>query len=211
MIDAIKSLFRPIAGWSARKRFMMWFDGRPEDPVQWLRVVMNREVRRLVEGLPLETMSVLELSGVTGRSFPRIRQYRCVDYPDYDICTVPLPDKYDLIIAEQVFEHLLWPRRAVENVYAMLSPGGYFLITTPFLVPVHYGPVDCSRWTETGLKYLLAEGGFPLEHISAGSWGNQQCARANLKHFATYRGRFHSLRNDAKYPVSVWALARKPA
>ena len=71
----------------------------------------------------------------------------------------PLDDTFDLIIAEQVFEHLLWPYRAARNVHRMLRPGGSFLITTPFLVKIHPVPNDCSRWTETGMKHLLAEAG----------------------------------------------------
>jgi hypothetical protein len=38
----------------------------------------------------------------------------------------------DIIIAEQVFEHLLWPYRAVRNVFQMLTPNGALLVTTHF-------------------------------------------------------------------------------
>ena len=64
-------------------------------------------------------------------------------------------ESFDLIIAEQVFEHLKWPYRAAKNVYRMLRPGGSFLITTPFLVRCHEMPDDCTRWTDTELKNFL--------------------------------------------------------
>jgi SAM-dependent methyltransferase len=138
------------------------------------------------------------------------RDYQQIDFPEYDICAGVLPTTYDLIIAEQVFEHLLWPYRAGRNVYQMLNAGGYFLITTPFLVKVHNYPTDCSRWTETGLKYFLAECGFPLETIVTGSWGNAACIEANFgPRWTIYQKWRHSLANDPDLPIVVWALARK--
>jgi SAM-dependent methyltransferase len=118
-----------------------------------------------------------------------------------------LPSRFDLIIADQVFEHLLWPYRAGRNVRSMVKPGGHFLMTTPFLIKVHESPVDCSRWTELGLKHLLAECGFPLEEIRTGSWGNRACVRANFRRWA--RKGFRSLANESEFPVTVWALAKK--
>ena len=35
-----------------------------------------------------------------------------------------LDRRFDLIIAEQVLEHVQWPYRAVKNIRAMLNPGG---------------------------------------------------------------------------------------
>ena len=63
----------------------------------------------------------------------------------------------------------------------MLQPGGHFLIVTPFLYKVHPNPYDCTRWTETGMRYFLAECGFPLDPITTGSWGNRACLEATLR------------------------------
>jgi hypothetical protein len=91
----------------------------------------------------------------------------------------------------------------------MLKPGGAFLVTTPFLVKIHHAPTDCSRWTQTGLKYLLAEAGFDLARIQTGSWGNRACVRVGLRRFPRFVRGLHTLRNEPLYPVVVWALARK--
>jgi hypothetical protein len=37
------------------------------------------------------------------------KSYRITEYPDFDICDDSLSDQFNLTIAEQVFEHLLWP------------------------------------------------------------------------------------------------------
>jgi len=177
---------------------------------QWLRIVMNRETRKLVESLDPGTRKALEISGDSWSQPGLFREYRSVAYPEYDICSAPLPVSFDLVIAEQVFEHLLWPYRAGRNVYQMLNPDGAFLVTTPFLVRIHGRPQDCTRWTETGLKHLLAECGFSLDKIHTGSWGNRRCITANLgKRWQIYQPWRHSLKNEPAYPGVVWALARK--
>jgi hypothetical protein len=97
--------------------------------------------------------------------------------------------------------------RTAGNVLSMLRPGGRFLISTPFLVRVHEFPIDCTRWTEDGLRHFLGEAGFPLDRIKTGSWGNRACVKANFSCWMGYRSRFHSLRNEPNFPITVWAMA----
>jgi len=183
------------------------------DQGQWARAEMYRvlfgEVRRMAPG----RLSVLEISPGGPESPWRalgFAAYQGVDYPEFDLCKDRLDRQFDLVIADQVFEHLLWPYRAAKNVHAMLNPGGRFIATTPFLIRVHGNPVDCSRWTETGIKHLLAEAGFELARIRTGSWGNLACARANLSAPDWARlGWGRPLHNEPEYPVSVWAIAER--
>ncbi|MGH7099576.1 MAG: methyltransferase domain-containing protein [Stellaceae bacterium] len=174
-----------------------------------VRVVHEQECLGWIEKLGPASLDVLEISaGAAWRGLP-FRSYTEMNYPEYDICRDRVPRQFDLVIADQVFEHLLWPYRAGRNVCAMLRPGGHFLVMTPFLIRIHDVPVDCSRWTETGLRYLLAECGFELDGIRTGAWGNRSALNANLVYWARvgWRRRFP---NEAPYPLSVWALARKP-
>jgi hypothetical protein len=90
----------------------------------------------------------------------------------------------------------------------MLRPGGHFIIATPFLVRVHQVSIDCSRWTEQGLSYLLQECGFDAGDIKTASWGNQKCLNANLLKWRRY-GFHRSLANEPNFPVMVWPIARK--
>jgi 2-polyprenyl-3-methyl-5-hydroxy-6-metoxy-1,4-benzoquinol methylase len=98
-----------------------------------------------------------------------------------------LEECFDIIIAEQVFEHLLWPYRAARNLFQMLTKNGALLITTPFLIKIHNEPVGCCRWTETGLRYFLGEAGFNVDRIITGSWGNRGCIHSNWKNWTIYR------------------------
>lgn len=181
--------------------------GRQEGQ-QWCRVVMDQETEKLVKALPYSSFAALEISGTKWSDFG-FKKYNTVAFPEFDICKDVLPEKYDLIIAEQVFEHILWPYRGARNVHEMLQPNGYLLITTPFLIKVHDFPQDCSRWTETGIKYFLAECGFPLEKIHTGSWGNIESLVSNLNQWTAYQPGRHSLVNEKDYPLVVWALAQK--
>lgn len=169
---------------------------------------MLRENQAMVRALGPEKLSVLEISGAKWKDYG-FGSYRSANYPEYDVCETALPESFDLVIAEQVFEHLLWPYRAGRHVYEMVKPGGHFLISTPFLVKIHDYPIDCSRWSEIGLKHLLAECGFPLDSIVTGSWGNRACVIANFKKWVPFRRGWHSLKNEPDFPYHVWALARK--
>lgn len=179
------------------------------DTTDWVRRVMYDEAFRHIATLRPETLDTLEISGGNQwtRQF-RFRSHEATEYPEFDICAQTLPRQFDLIIADQVFEHLKWPYRAGRNVHAMLRPGGTFVVSTPFLVRVHRVPIDCSRWTEDGLSHLLQECGFEVGDIQTGSWGNRACVTANLAHWRK-RGFFGSLKNEPDFPVMVWAFAKK--
>jgi SAM-dependent methyltransferase len=177
---------------------------------QWSRKVMYEELGHEIERLQPQGLSVLEIAAGNHWQRQGFGSYKSVEFPEFDICSSVLDEKFDLIIADQVFEHLLWPYRAAQNVRSMLKEGGRFIVTTPFLIRVHDHPVDCSRWTEIGMKHLLAEAGFDLARIKTGSWGNKACVDANLKHtgWAVF-GRFVSLQNDPTFPCVVWAIAQR--
>ncbi len=91
----------------------------------------------------------------------------------------------------------------------MLRKNGHFLIPIPFLIKRHDAPIDCSRWTNLGLKYFLNEAGFKFENIHTESWGNKACVIANLAKWVIYNKYIHSLKNDETYPIVVWGFCKK--
>lgn len=203
ILDAI---WRRPALWEKLRRIVR---SAGYDTADWVRSEMYRDSFAFIQTLQPETLDVLEISG--GNQWTRnlnFKSYTNTEYPGFDICAETLPQKFDLIIADQIFEHLPWPYRAGKNVHAMLKPGGYFVIATPFLVRIHRVPIDCSRWTPDGLSYLLQECGFAAKDIDAKAWGNRACVVGNF-HKWRKRGFFGSLRNEPDFPVMVWAFARK--
>lgn len=181
------------------------------------RVVMNRTSVKWLTTLDLANMNVAEISGHWGQRLKDAGSYRRFRYPRYDICKGPFKDSqkqpltYDLILANQIWEHLDRPFLATCHVHDMLSEGGYFWLAVPFYIPFHAAPVDCSRWSARGLSNLLVEAGFKPENIRAAQWGNRAAALRNMEADwpPEYRSGEDDLENDENFPICAWAMARK--
>jgi SAM-dependent methyltransferase len=179
------------------------------DTTDWVRVVLYQKSFEFLRSLGPENLEALEISaGPQWKRAINFKSYEATNFPDFDICSETLPRQFDIIIADQIFEHLAWPYRAGRNIHHMLRPGGYLIIAVPFLLRVHKSPTDCSRWTEEGLSYLLQECGFSADDIVTDSWGNKACVKANLTSWKRF-GWHRSLHNEPDFPVMVWAFARK--
>lgn len=179
---------------------------------QWGRVVSDRATTDFIRSLKYDEMDVVEISS-TSEIWSRFgfRSHLSTRYPEFDLCERPLKQEaFDIVLAEQVLEHVDWPFRAARNVYEMLRPGGWFVVSTPFLIRIHAYPYDSTRWTTRGLKNLLVEAGFSPERIVTGAWGNRACVKANFSRFPSWIPWWHSLKNEDLYPVTVWAFAQKP-
>jgi SAM-dependent methyltransferase len=175
----------------------------------WARIVEYQKCFEFVRSLGPEKLEALEISGGGRWKQLGFKRFFATDYPAYDVCERAFDRQFDIIIADQVFEHLLYPNRAGRHVFEMLKPGGWFVMATPFLIKLHPMPYDCTRWTPTGMKYFLSECGFELEKIQTDAWGNRACVEANLgKHWAKFAP-WRSLKNDKSLPVNVWGFAQK--
>lgn len=178
------------------------------DTRNWLRV---RQIEAFAEFLAARPdASVLEISpGWNSCWKSRCANYRSVDYPEFDICEAPLRERFDIVIADQVLEHVREPARAARNIHAMVADDGHAMIATPFLFRVHARPHDYNRWTESGIRQLLVDAGFADERIETRSWGNKACARAHIGGPVRDYGWYRELANDPEYPLMVWAFAHK--
>ncbi len=179
------------------------------------RVYMQKKSRALIRTLRPETLDAVEISGVWAKHLG-FRSYRNLYYPEYDICEGPLSDENgaiscDIVLANQVWEHLDRPYAAVRHVRDMLRPGGYFWIAVPFFIPFHGAPVDCSRWSARGLSNLLIEAGFQEDNVLSDQWGNREAALRNLvgKWPPVFEKGHDDLTNDPNFPICAWALAQK--
>lgn len=180
------------------------------------RVVMGPASRKMIQSLGPKGLDVAEISGHWGQMFS-FRSYEVYRYPAFDICEGPVlgddgrPKKFDLVLANQVWEHLDRPYAATRNVRRMLKKGGYFWLAVPFYIPFHAAPNDCSRWSARGLKNLLVECGFDAAEVQAEQWGNRHVARRNLEQPwpPEHVPEQDDLSDDPAMPICAWALARK--
>lgn len=175
---------------------------------------MSAAVEERLASLQLAQLSAAEISGAAHAGRPW-REFTSLDFPEFDLCA-PLAQarrsSYDVVICEQVLEHVIDPCAAARNLRELCVPGGLVIVSTPFLVKVHELPIyamrDYWRFSARGLRELLERAELEVEQV--GSWGNRQAVIGNLRGWSAYR-RWHSLRNEPDFPVQVWAFARRGA
>lgn len=79
---------------------------------------------------------------------------------------INLPDNTaDVMLSNQVLEHVLDPRKATAEAFRVLKSGGFFLGSVPHVSPVHLEPYDFRRYTDLGLIQLLEREGFQVELV----------------------------------------------
>ncbi len=95
-------------------------------------------------------------------------------FPEYDaetLLSVP-SSSLDVVVADQVLEHVERPWRAAETFVRVLKPGGIAVVCTPGLYPVHPSPLDCWRIMPHGYDVL-----FPKEEwvtLKKDMWGTAE-------------------------------------
>jgi SAM-dependent methyltransferase len=73
--------------------------------------------------------------------------------------------RFHCVFCTEVLEHTLQPFEAARELRRILAPGGHLVLTTPLNFRIH-GPLpDCWRFTEHGLRALLAD--FEIVDLSA--------------------------------------------
>jgi SAM-dependent methyltransferase len=74
-----------------------------------------------------------------------------------DACNCPFADNaFDAVVVSEVLEHLHTPPDALASIHRILKTDGLLILTTPFILPMHDRPYDYFRFTEHGVKLLLA-------------------------------------------------------
>ena len=77
------------------------------------------------------------------------------ELPDFDLCApIAVERQFDVVICEQVLEHVVDPWGAAANLRELTTPGGHVIVSTPFLIKVHELPSfelrDYWRFTPRG-------------------------------------------------------------
>jgi SAM-dependent methyltransferase len=212
-LGEVRSRGRAIADRLRRLRDQTLLPEATSGRDQWQRVTLNRAVRDHLTALHPSRRDAAEISG-SSQAALGWRSFQSLDYPAFDLCAELSPElreRFDVVVCEQVIEHVVDPCAAARNLRGLCRPGGHVVVSTPFLIRVHELPMfamhDYWRFTPRGLRRLLEEGGLVVDAVE--SWGNRRCIQGNLDRWPAYR-RWHSLRNEPGMPVQVWAFARHP-
>lgn len=82
---------------------------------------------------------------------------------DFDSKTT-LPDNFcDIILSNQVLEHVDSPSGYLQEAFRVLKPGGRMIITTHGYWYYHPTPNDYWRWTSAGLRKTIEKEDFKIE------------------------------------------------
>jgi SAM-dependent methyltransferase len=84
--------------------------------------------------------------------------------PDADLQgaaeALPVEDgSYDVVLCNQVLEHVEDPDAVVRELHRVAAPGGRVLASTHGVMVYHPNPDDLWRWTHTGLERLFRRNG----------------------------------------------------
>ncbi len=86
-----------------------------------------------------------------------------------DVTDISLPDNVaGTVICLETFEHVFEVRRAFDEVFRILRPGGLFILTSPFNFRIHGYPDDYWRITPSCLRRMLS----PYDGRVVGSQGH---------------------------------------
>ena len=173
---------------------------------------------RLRQSLELESISGegVEFGGSNGviqSMFPGVK-WEVRRHPPYDIQDESSYEhSWDVIIADQILEHVARPWEAIRLIGAHTKQVA--VITVPFLIGIHNSPGDYWRMTPQALMRMAAP---HFQRMDVQSWGN---AKAAYWH-AIYNRTSRLLRNipeaeldatlndnDIHKPFVIWAILRK--
>lgn len=81
----------------------------------------------------------------------------------YDGEIFPLENQnFDSVVCNQVLEHVASPATTLSEIYRVLKPQGYVLLTVPFLAEEHEQPFDFYRYSSFGMAHLLKTNNFEI-------------------------------------------------
>ncbi|AEH06043.1 methyltransferase domain-containing protein [Methanothermococcus okinawensis] len=113
-------------------------------------------------------LKIINIGAGGGISYHLKKKIKCIEIdidekrkPDLvlDIQNMNIIDdnSIDIIFCLEVLEHVRNPFKAVEEIKRILKPGGIFVGSTPFIMPIHDEPYDYFRYTKYGILNLFNE------------------------------------------------------
>ena len=144
--------------------------------MSWYR----EQLEQWLSELDVSANTVLDIGGAQGHVDRRVKNwnvknYEVLDLPECDIAAygikknewiVERKDTADIIFCLEVFEYLINPTLAIENISYMLKQGGKAYITFAFIYPHHNElEFDSLRYTESGIKRFADEAGLKITNI----------------------------------------------
>lgn len=125
---------------------------------------VRQALKTLLQKMP-EPFEGLNIGAGQTNIHPKIKNLELeaganIDYVG-SVLDIPCSDnEFDLVVAQEVLEHVKDPHKAVEEIYRVLKKGGHFYLQLPFIIGFHPCPNDYWRFTHEGIQELLEYSNF---------------------------------------------------
>lgn len=124
---------------------------------------IQEHLRRCLADLGPSTRG-LEVGAGSSRLHPALVTLDLAPGPTVDICanaeSLPFADGiFDVVVSQEVLEHVRDPFRAMREMRRVLKPGGLIYCQVPFVIGYHPGPTDFWRFTREGIRELINQAG----------------------------------------------------
>lgn len=127
---------------------------------------------------------------------PRVVNLDIFDGPTVDIVgaslKTPFPDaSLDLIICQEVIEHITHPSAAIQEFHRVLKPGGSLFLQAPFQIGFHPGPHDYWRFSREAYEVLLDQKNWDIQKLDTTVGFASGFYRITVEFFATLASCVH--------------------
>jgi SAM-dependent methyltransferase len=96
----------------------------------------------------------------------------------------------DVIVSQEVFEHLANPAAALREVARVLKSGGHVYLQVPFIIGYHPGPTDYWRFTREGICALATTAGLEVVEREVAVGTGTGMYRVAVEFIAAFGGLF---------------------
>lgn len=134
----------------------------------------RQQLEEWLKTLVVKADTVLDIGGAQGHVDSRVahwnvKNYKVLDLPDFDLEQEDSYQRFlgeaDIIFCLEVFEYLINPYEAMENISEILKEGGRAFVTFAFVYPTHNElELDSTRYTENGIKRLAESVGLKIKN-----------------------------------------------
>lgn len=78
-----------------------------------------------------------------------------------DAISIPFPDnRFDSVVSLDTLEHCKYPHKIFQECFRVTKVGGYLLLATVFIFPIHDYPGDYFRYSHEALRFMAEDAGY---------------------------------------------------
>jgi SAM-dependent methyltransferase len=139
----------------------------------------------------------LNVGAGSSQLHPALINVDIVPGPTIDVCAsaecLPFPDEtFDLVVSQEVLEHVRDPFRAMQEMRRALKEGGVIYCQVPFIIGYHPGPTDFWRFTREGIRELVEQANLECLEVTMAVGAGTGFYRIAVEFLAVLASRFAS-------------------